>query len=125
MKKLPIGIQTFQKIREDDYVDKTDLAVQLIDRYQYVCLSRPRRFGKSLFVDTLHNIFEGKKNLYCSPFCKGLHNQTYILRAQFSFKFSCIKTHQVAANKIEHGNRCIYFKWVEHQSVVYGICCSG
>ncbi len=66
MKKLPIGIQTFQKIREDDYVyvDKTDLAVQLIDRYQYVFLSHPRRFGKSLFLDTLHNLFEGKKELF-------------------------------------------------------------
>ncbi len=66
MKKLPIGIQTFQKIREDDYVyvDKTDLAAQLIDRYQYVFLSRPRRFGKSLFLDTLHNLFEGKKELF-------------------------------------------------------------
>ncbi len=51
MKKLPIGIQTFQKIRKDDYVyvDKTDLAVDLISRYQYVFLARPRWFGKSLF----------------------------------------------------------------------------
>ncbi len=66
MKKLPIGIQTFQKIREDDYVyvDKTGIAVDLINRYQYVFLSRPRRFGKSLFLDTLHNIFEGKKKLF-------------------------------------------------------------
>ncbi len=64
MKKLPIGIQTFQKIRKDDYiyVDKTGFAVDLIDHYQYVFLSRPRRFGKSLFVDTLHSLFEGKKN---------------------------------------------------------------
>ncbi len=66
MKKLPIGIQTFQKIREDDYVyvDKTGIAVDLIARYQYVFLSRPRRFGKSLFVDTLHSLFEGKKELF-------------------------------------------------------------
>ncbi len=66
MKKLPIGIQTFQKIREDDYVyvDKTDIAVDWINRYQYVFLSRPRRFGKSLFLDILHNIFEGKKELF-------------------------------------------------------------
>ncbi len=66
MKKLPIGIQTFQKIREGDYayVDKTGIAVNLIDRYQYVFLSRPRRFGKSLFLDTLHNLFEGKKELF-------------------------------------------------------------
>ncbi len=67
MKKLPIGIQTFQKIREDNYlyVDKTGIAVDLIDRYRYVFLSRPRRFGKSLFLDTIHNLFEGKKT--CLP----------------------------------------------------------
>lgn len=63
LKKLPIGIQTFSEIREDDYayVDKTDIAYNLIDSYKYVFLSRPRRFGKSLFLDTLRNIFEGKK----------------------------------------------------------------
>ncbi len=66
MKKLPVGIQTFQKIRAEDYlyVDKTGLAVELISRYKYVFLSRPRRFGKSLFLDTLHNLFEGQKELF-------------------------------------------------------------
>ena len=54
-KKLPIGIQTFQKIREEDYyyVDKTDFAWQLITEGSHYFLSRPRRFGKSLFLDTL------------------------------------------------------------------------
>ena len=63
LKKLPIGIQTFSEIREDDYVyvDKTDIAYNLIDSYKYVFLRRPRRFGKSLFLDTLRNIFEAKK----------------------------------------------------------------
>src|SRR5574344_190975 len=63
LKKLPIGIQTFSEIREDDYVyvDKTDIAYSLIDSYKYVFLSRPRRFGKSLFLDTLRNIFDAKK----------------------------------------------------------------
>ena len=66
LKKLPIGIQTFSKIREDDfvYVDKTGIAYNLIEKYQYVFLSRPRRFGKSLFVDTLRNIFEGNKEYF-------------------------------------------------------------
>ncbi|MFP4332930.1 MAG: ATP-binding protein [Campylobacterales bacterium] len=71
MQKLPIGIQTFQKIRSDDYVyiDKTPEALRLLDSgYQYFFLSRPRRFGKSLFIDTLHNIFEGNKKLFL-----GLH----------------------------------------------------
>lgn len=65
LKKLPIGIQTFSKIRDKKenylYVDKTDIAYELINNYSYVFLSRPRRFGKSLFLDTLHNIFEGHK----------------------------------------------------------------
>ncbi len=66
MKKLPIGIQTFSKIREDNYIyiDKTKEALELINSYSYTFLSRPRRFGKSLFLDTLHNIFEGKKELF-------------------------------------------------------------
>ena len=66
MKKLPIGIQTFKKIREEDYlyIDKTDIAFNLINSYSYIFLSRPRRFGKSLFLDTLYNIFEGNKELF-------------------------------------------------------------
>jgi len=66
LKKLPIGIQSFSKIRESNYVyvDKTDIALQLIESGEYYFLSRPRRFGKSLFVDTLRCIFEGKKELF-------------------------------------------------------------
>jgi len=68
--KLPIGIQTFATIRTEDYVyiDKTKEALDLIENYKYVFLARPRRFGKSLFLDTLKNIFEGKKELF-----KGLY----------------------------------------------------
>src|SRR5574344_1782617 len=66
LKKLPIGIQTFSDIIENNYVyvDKTDIAYNLIDNYKYAFLSRPRRFGKSLFLDTLRNIFEAKKELF-------------------------------------------------------------
>jgi len=66
MKKLPIGIQSFEKIRREDYlyIDKTEIAYKLINSYSYSFLSRPRRFGKSLFLDTLKNIFEGKKELF-------------------------------------------------------------
>ena len=58
-KKLPIGIQTFQKIHEADYyyVDKTGFALQLIENGSHYFLSRPRRFGKSLFLDTLKELF--------------------------------------------------------------------
>jgi len=68
MKKLPIGIQTFHEIRDKQenyiYIDKTDLAYKLINGGKYYFLSRPRRFGKSLFLDTLKDIFEGKKELF-------------------------------------------------------------
>ncbi len=66
MKKLPVGIQTFSKIIESEYlyIDKTEIAYNLINNYEYVFLSRPRRFGKSLFLDTLRNIFEGKRELF-------------------------------------------------------------
>ncbi len=65
-KKLPIGIQTFNKIRTENYiyVDKTREAYDLINDYTYAFLARPRRFGKSLFIDTLKNIFEAKKELF-------------------------------------------------------------
>ncbi|MCK2086757.1 AAA family ATPase, partial [Thauera aromatica] len=65
-KKLPIGIQTFARIREDDcyYVDKTGAALRLIEEGNYYFLSRPRRFGKSLFIDTLAELFEGNEPLF-------------------------------------------------------------
>jgi len=65
-KKLPIGIQTFREIREDDcyYVDKTGFARRLITEGKYYFLSRPRRFGKSLLVDTLAELFAGNEPLF-------------------------------------------------------------
>ncbi|PIE65506.1 MAG: hypothetical protein CSA26_03170, partial [Desulfobacterales bacterium] len=76
MKKLPIGIQTFSEIIENNYVyvDKTGIATELIDRYKYVFLSRPRRFGKSLFVDTLHNLFAGNKELFTGLAAENSHD---------------------------------------------------
>jgi len=65
-KKLPIGIQTFREIREEDYyyVDKTGIAHQLVSEGKYYFLSRPRRFGKSLFLDTLAELFAGNEPLF-------------------------------------------------------------
>ena len=66
LKKLPIGIQTFSEIIKNNYIyiDKTKEAIELIENYKYVFLSRPRRFGKSLFLDTLQDIFEGNRELF-------------------------------------------------------------
>ena len=66
MKKLPIGIQTFAKIRQGNYcyADKTRLVARLVDEGEFYFLSRPRRFGKSLLVDTISEAFAGNKELF-------------------------------------------------------------
>ena len=65
-RRLPIGIQTFRKIREENcyYVDKTAYIRELLDDGTHFFLSRPRRFGKSLFLDTLKELFEGNEPLF-------------------------------------------------------------
>ena len=62
-RKLPIGIQTFSRLREDGcyYVDKTAALWRLVEKGTHYFLSRPRRFGKSLLVDTLKELFEGNR----------------------------------------------------------------
>jgi len=64
--RLPIGIQNFARLRETDsyYVDKTPLIRDLVDRGDYWFLSRPRRFGKSLLLDTLRALFAGQERLF-------------------------------------------------------------
>ncbi len=66
MKNLPLGMSTLSTLRNNDciYVDKTEFALQLIQLPGAYFLSRPRRFGKSLCVDTLKEIFEGHQGLF-------------------------------------------------------------
>ena len=66
MKKLPIGIWDFEEIRTGNYVyvDKTEFVYILVTEGKYYFLSRPRRFGKTLLVDTLRRLFEGRKELF-------------------------------------------------------------
>ena len=73
LKRLPVGIQTFEKIIEGDYlyIDKTEYIWNMIHLGSYIFLSRPRRFGKSLLVSTLQAYFEGRKDLF-----KGLFIET-------------------------------------------------
>ncbi len=68
--KLPVGIQSFEVIRTEGYyyVDKTPFVKKLVDEGKYYFLSRPRRFGKSLFLDTLRQAFLGRRELF-----KGLY----------------------------------------------------
>ena len=65
-RKLPIGIQSFEKLRRDGflYIDKTAFIWRLIQVSSPYFLSRPRRFGKSLFLSTLAAYFRGQKELF-------------------------------------------------------------
>ena len=65
-RKLPIGIQDFESLRKDGYlyVDKTESIYKMISTGRYYFLSRPRRFGKSLLMSTIHAYFSGKKELF-------------------------------------------------------------
>ncbi|MEM8527182.1 MAG: AAA family ATPase [Bacteroidota bacterium] len=70
MKKLPVGLQGFKRIIEDDllYIDKTARIYELISSGKLYFLSRPRRFGKSLTISILLELFQGNRDLF-----KGLH----------------------------------------------------
>ncbi|MDR0489998.1 MAG: AAA family ATPase, partial [Oscillospiraceae bacterium] len=79
MKKLPLGIQTFREIITGGYtyVDKTNHIYDLLCDAKYYFLSRPRRFGKSLLLDTIAEVFGGDRELF-----KGL----YLYDSAFSFE---------------------------------------
>lgn len=64
--KYPVGIQSFEKIRREEYlyVDKTDIIHKLVSEGVYYFLSRPRRFGKSLTISTIEALFKGKRELF-------------------------------------------------------------
>ena len=65
-RRMPIGTQSFEDIRKKEllYIDKTRYIASLTERFKYIFLSRPHRFGKSLFLSTLRAYFEGKKELF-------------------------------------------------------------
>ncbi len=110
MQKLPIGIQTFREIREKNYIyiDKTALALDLIENYKYSFLSRPRRFGKSLFLDTLHNIFEGKKELFkgLDIYDKYNFDETYpVIKIDWAGDFKTLESTKARAIQILKENQ--------------------
>ena len=75
-RRLPIGIQTFRELREEDcyYVDKTAYIERLRHEGKHYFLSRPRRFGKSLFLDTLKELFEGSEELFAGLYIHDRHD---------------------------------------------------
>lgn len=76
MRKYPIGLQDFQKLREGNYlyIDKTEVIFDLLKSGQYYFLSRPRRFGKSLLISTLKYLFRGEQKLFKGLWIEGKYD---------------------------------------------------
>ena len=117
MKNLPIGIQTFRDIIQNDYlyVDKTEKIFSLVQNPKGVYfLSRPRRFGKSLLISTLNEIFEGEKELF-----KGL----WIYKSDYTWeKYPIVRidfSKSKARNEDELINYIVY--QLDKIAQVYGI----
>lgn len=108
--KLPVGIQSFASLRNDNcyYADKTGFALQLVQGSGRYFLSRPRRFGKSLFLDTLAEIFSGNRTLFAGLQIENRHNwqQTWPVLC-FSF---------AAANFLDRAQLCQY---LHHQLAAF------
>ena len=90
LRKLPIGIQTFEKLRKGDYlyVDKTELVWKIAYTSTPYFLSRPRRFGKSLLLSTFEANFEGKKELFEGDRPRGKGREHPSRRAGLQLPFS-------------------------------------
>jgi hypothetical protein len=104
MKKLPIGISTLEKIRSEDYVyiDKTYHVANLFNSGgRYYFLSRPRRFGKSLFIDTLKQAFLGNKELFSGLYLENNWDwETKYPVLHFTFAEGDLSSAQALDNKI-------------------------
>ena len=99
--RLPLGMQTFAEVRELGcaYVDKTPLAIKLAESGKMYFLARPRRFGKSLFLDTLRNLFEGNKEFF-----QGLYAET---NWQWAVKYPVIKLDMSGTSSSVNGLRTV------------------
>ena len=103
MKRLPVGIQTFRDIVQNDYlyVDKTEKIFDLVSNPKGVYfLSRPRRFGKSLLISTLNEIFEGEKELF-----KGL----WVDKADYAWKKHPVVRMDFSKSKARNDNELINY----------------
>lgn len=104
-RKYPVGIQNFEKIREDGYVyvDKTALIYKMVRTGSYFFLSRPRRFGKSLLVNTLKAYFEGRRDLFKGLAIEQLETE-WICHPVLHFDFSTGKfeTRQMLREAIDY-----------------------
>ena len=117
MKRLPVGIQTFRDIVQNDYlyVDKTDKIFDLVNNPKGVYFfSRPRRFGKSLLISTLNEIFEGEKELF---------KDLWIYKADYAWEKHPVIRIDFSKSKARSANELINYivYQLEKTALLYGI----
>ena len=116
MKKLPVGIQNFKEIIIGDYIyiDKTQYLYNLINSTKFYFLSRPRRFGKSLLIDTIAELFNGERELF-----KGLwiYDSGYdfpkhpVIKLDMSNISNRSPEAKVQKQRQDHLSGCFCFSW--------------
>ena len=116
MKRLPIGIQTFRKLIDENYlyVDKTEHIHRLIVQGSVYFLSRPRRFGKSLLISTLNEIFEGNKELF---------KDQWIYKADYAWEKYPVVRIDFSKSKARNGDELINYivYQLDKTAQLYGI----
>jgi len=117
LKKLPVGIYTLKTIIEENYlyIDKTEIALDIIENNRYVFLSRPRRFGKSLFLDTLSEIFKGNKELFKDLYIYDKYNFKKYPVIKISFANGSVRSREELDDRI--------FKILKFNQENLGITC--
>jgi hypothetical protein len=117
MKNLPIGIQTLTQIREKNcvYVDKTPLVYKLVSEGKYYFFSRPRRFGKSLLVSTLKELFEGNKAVFEGLWIENQWDWAKI-HPVLHFSFDNMGYHEVG---LEAALLYELDRWAEHYNIQF------
>ena len=115
-RKYPVGIQTFERVREEGYlyIDKTDLIWKMTKESPFVFLSRPRRFGKSLLTTTLSSYFKGQKDLF-----EGLK----IMALEKEWESYPVIHLDLSVTKAEtsvEGLRNVLFRLLEYYKNIYG-----
>ena len=117
--RLPLGMQTFSEVRELEcaYVDKTPLAIKLAESGKMYFLARPRRFGKSLFLDTLRNLFEAKQEFFRGLYAE--HNW------QWSVKYPVIKLDMSGGSNSVDSLRSVLKGKLQRNAKLLGIALSN
>jgi len=109
--RYPVDTDQFERIRQSGrlYVDKTDMLFDLVDNYDYVFLSRPRRFGKSLLCNTFRAYFEGRKDLFEGLAIASLEKE-WKRYPVMQFSMSGLKDLSVEEARGKLGNRFSYYE---------------